>query len=228
VDIQSYKGILRRTGIALLVVGLIDIGAMVYCIVRRISYSSSFNLFAVIAGILLIRGSLRAASGVRWFATFMLSSFVTLLVAWPVIQPIGLTFAQIRFNVGSFLAVLALAPFTLGFLYWLIVELRREPVQAARAGAGLKRRDMRLPTAVGVSLVVVTGIIMHVFLGGESAKRARSMAEKEVGPGYHFYVSSLRVVQSQHVKTVSGTVAAWNDQGVKQIPVHWEQARNQD
>ena len=59
---QAYVHILKRVGGVLLVVGLIDIGVMIYCAVNRISYSSSFNVFAVIAGIFLLRGSLGAAS----------------------------------------------------------------------------------------------------------------------------------------------------------------------
>jgi hypothetical protein len=43
----------------LAVIGLIEIAVMIYCIVNRISCSSSFNMFAVIAGMLLMRGGLK-------------------------------------------------------------------------------------------------------------------------------------------------------------------------
>ena len=45
----------------LVVVGLLDIGVLIYCIANGISYSSSQNIFAVIAGLFLLRGSLVAA-----------------------------------------------------------------------------------------------------------------------------------------------------------------------
>ncbi len=77
----SHVPILKRIGTVLLAVGLLDIAVMVYCIVNRVSYSSSFNLIAVIAGIFLLRGSVRAASIVRWFAVFMLAGFLTLVFA---------------------------------------------------------------------------------------------------------------------------------------------------
>ena len=74
----QHTPILKRVGAVLLAVGLIDIAVMIYCIANRISYASSFSIFAVVAGIFLLRGSLRAASIVRRFAVFMLSGFVAL------------------------------------------------------------------------------------------------------------------------------------------------------
>jgi hypothetical protein len=64
---RTHQAILRRVGGVLVAVGLVDIAWMIYCIVHGISYRSSLNLFAVIAGVLLLRGSLRTAANVRWF-----------------------------------------------------------------------------------------------------------------------------------------------------------------
>ena len=115
----QYAPILKRVGSVLLVVGLIDIAVMIYCIANGISYSSSFNIFAVIAGIFLLRGSLRTASVVRWFAVFMLSGFVALLISWPFMQPLDLTLTQLRLNPGASVAAVALVAFVLSLLFWL-------------------------------------------------------------------------------------------------------------
>ena len=53
---DDCRTVLKRVGVALIVFGAIDIGVMMYCIAHQISYSSSFNLFAVISGIYLWRG----------------------------------------------------------------------------------------------------------------------------------------------------------------------------
>ena len=45
---DDCRTVLKRVGVALIVFGAIDIGVMMYCIAHQISYSSSFNLFAVI------------------------------------------------------------------------------------------------------------------------------------------------------------------------------------
>ena len=89
---DEYLSPLRRAGKVLLVVGLLDIGVMIYCIVNDVSYASSFNIFAVIAGLLLIQGSLKAASVVRWFSLFMASALVSVAVVSPALQPLGLTY----------------------------------------------------------------------------------------------------------------------------------------
>jgi hypothetical protein len=215
--------ILKRVGSVLLVVGLIDIAIMIYCIANRISYSSSFNIFAVIAGIFLLRGSLRAASVVRWLAVFMLTGFITLLIAWPFMQPVSLTLTQLRLYPGASLATVAFMAFVLGLLYWIVMELGREPIQTALASAGRKQRDMRIPAAIGVGLVIIMGIFMVVFLGGESANHAMSIAEQQAGPGYHLHVSSLNIAKNNNGTFVSGVVTAWNDNEIKNIPVHWEE-----
>jgi hypothetical protein len=219
---RSYQAILKRVGAVLVVIGLLDIGVMVYCIVHRISYRSSLNLFAVIAGILLLRGSLRTAATVRWFGVLFLSACITTLFALPAVQPMDLTLTKIRLSPGGFIADVAFVLLILALFYWVIAELGREPVQEASDSAGIKRRDMRFPVGVGISLVIGLGALLHVFLGGESAEHAKSMAEKLVGPGYRLHVSSMRVSRSGHTESVSGVVTAWNDKEIRDIAVHWE------
>ena len=219
----QHTPILKRVGAVLLAIGLIDIAVMIYCIANRISYASSFSIFAVVAGIFLLRGSLRAASIVRWFAVFMLSGFVALLIAWPLMQPVGLTLTQIRLNPGTSIATFAVLAFVLGLLFWLAKELGREPVMAARASAGRKPRDMRIPAAAGVGMVIVMIIFMTLLLGGETADRAKSMAEQQVGPGYRFHVSALNIATNNQGTSVSGVVTAWNDNEIRTVPVHWEE-----
>lgn len=219
----QHTFILKRVGAVLLIVGLIDIAVMIYCIANSISYSSSFNIFAIGAGFFLLRGSLRAASIVRWFAVFMLASFVASLIAWPFMQPFALTLTQFRLNPDKSFATFAFMAFVLGLLVWLTRELGREPVLVARASAGMKQRDMRIPVAVGVGLVIVMGIFMALLLGGESADRAKSMAEQQVGPGYRFHVNSLHIAKNNQGTFVSGVVTAWNDNEIRNLPVHWEE-----
>jgi hypothetical protein len=83
---MGYQKILRNVGWALLWLGVVDVGVMIYCIANNIGYSSSFNIFAIIAGVFLIRGSLKAARLVAWFSAFLLSAFagIALVMCWNV------------------------------------------------------------------------------------------------------------------------------------------------
>jgi len=215
--------ILKRVGCVLIIAGLLDIGVLIYCVANHISYTSSLHLFAVISGIFLLRGSLRAATVVRWLAIFALAACSALLVAWPLLQPFSLTLLELRLNPrGAAISVLYAALF-LGLLFWIAKELGSAPIQNAIIQAGRKSRDMRIPAAVGVGLVIVIGVLMSMLLGGESAERAKSMAEQQLGHSYRFYVSALRVAKNYRGTFVSGEVMAWNDFEIKTIPVHWEE-----
>lgn len=215
--------ILKRAGWALVAIGLLDMAVMVYCVVNRISYSSSFNIFAVVAGIFLLRGSLRAASIVRWFAAFLLAGFLALLVAWPFMQPIDLTLTQIRLGPLSAAAGVGLMALVFALLFWLYRELGRRPVLEARIAAGRKARDMRIPVATGVGLVAVLAASMALLLGGESAIKAQAMAEQQLGSAYRYHVSSLSIAKNSQGTFVAGVVTAWNAKEIRQVPVRWEE-----
>jgi hypothetical protein len=221
-DSQSYRAILKRVGVVLVVSGVVDIGWMVYCIIQGFSYRSSFNLFAVIAGILLMRGNLRAAVIIRWFGVFFVAASLTLFFTWPALRPMDPTLTAIRLHPMDSIAGAAFTIFVVALLYWCVRELGRDAVQAATNAAGVKRRSMRNPGLLGVVLVIGLEVALHFFLGGESAQRAISMAEQQVGPGYQFVVSSLRISSGGGSESVSGVVTVWNDKEVREIPVQWE------
>jgi hypothetical protein len=49
------------------------------------------------------------------------------------------------------------------------------------------------------------------------------MAEQQVGPGFRFHVSSLNIAKNNQGTFVSGVVTAWNDNEIRNLPVHWEE-----
>lgn len=220
---EQHIPVLKRVGWVLLAIGVIDIAYMVYCIVNRISYSSSFNIFAVIAGAFLLRCSLRAATIVRWFAAFMLSAMVCMSLAFPVIQPWGLTVTQMRLDPMGMAQLMVITVLVVALLFWLVRELGREPVRAAFVRAGRKWRDIRIPVAFGAALAVSLGVLLPVFLSGESADRAKAMAQQQMGQGYRLHVTSLRVMSSSHGKSVSAVVTAWKADEILNVPVSWRE-----
>ena len=215
--------ILKRAGTVLIAVGLIDIAVMVYCIVNAVSYSSSFNIFAVIVGVFLVRGSLRTAANVRWFAVFMLSGFLALLIGWPFIQPMDLTLTELRLSPLAFLGSFSVAAAVLAMLFWLYRQLGLAPIQAAHVAAGRKIRDMRIPAVAGISIVVLLAGVMTVMGGGETASKAKSLAEQQLGAAYRYHVSSLNMYSNGHGTFVTAVVTAWNEGEVRNVSVKWEE-----
>lgn len=203
-------------------VGFFDIGVMIYCIANGVSYSSSFNIFAVIAGFLLFRGGLRTATYVRWYSTFILSAAISLLVAFPLMQPPSLTLTQIQLNLGmAFIGVVVMLTM-LWFLFWLSNELGRQPILDATIASGLKIRSMRIASGFGVGLVILLAVIGVLTSSGETAEHAKTIAMQQAGPGYNYYVGSMSTSYGSQGSSTSAVVTAWNEKEVKSIPVHWE------
>jgi len=216
--------ILKRVGVVLLIVGLIDIGVMIYCIMNDVSYSSSFNVFAVALGILLMRGSLRAASIVRFFGAFFLASIIALVAAWPFLQPLGLTLAELRHAAPLDIArYLAFALFVVALLFWTTLELSQEAVLAALRASGHSARALYMPSALGIGLVVAIGVGLVFLTGGETGTRAINLAAQRLGPSYSYHVSSLHVTKTNQGTSVFGIVTAWNDVDIRNVPVAWKE-----
>jgi len=222
-EMTEASRILKRTGLVLLIVGLLDISLMVYCVSIGISYSSSFNIFAAIAGVYLMRGSLRAAVLVRWYSMFMLAVFASFILATPFWQPFDLTLTQLRLSPWKAVGMFSLVAFVLGLLAWLYTQLGSESIRKALDAAGRTSRDMRIPAVLGVGLVVVGTICMSVILHGESASKALSIAARQLGPEYHYHLNSLRISTNRRGKFVSGEVTAWDSREIVRIPVRWEE-----
>lgn len=87
----EHRAVLKRVGLVLVAVGLADVAVMIYCIATRQSYSSSINVFAVAAGVFLIRGSLAAAHWVACFSAFLLAVLIgRIFILFPFLQPFDL------------------------------------------------------------------------------------------------------------------------------------------
>jgi hypothetical protein len=219
----AHLPILKRAGVVLLSVGILDIGLMIYAIASQVSYSSSLNLFAVIAGVFLLRGSLRAAAVVRWFALFLLAALVSGTLVAPILQPLDLTLTQFQINPLAFLGSLALFAVGLALFAWLGRELGSPPVQLARKTAGLPVRRPGIPVALGVTLAVVLAVVSLLVQRSESAVRAVQEARATLGDEYVYHVSSLNYRSSTEGKLVSGVVTAWKSGSVKSLPFHWRE-----
>jgi hypothetical protein len=219
-DELAYLPILKRVGVVLIIVGMLDIGQMIYCIVHGIYYSSSLNIFALIAGIFLLRGSLRAARIVLSFAMFNLTLFGCLFVAWPLLVPPGLVLTAVRlyplWSLISFVFVTAL----LGLSFWVVRKLRSEPVLAARIRSGHKIPSVRAAFLTSMTLVSILGLLSIFTSNSEKGLRAKRSAAAQVGPGYRYQVTSMSVVILNGVTEVSAIVTAWNNRQIRRIPVH--------
>jgi len=183
---------------------------MIYCIANRISYSSSFNIFAVIAGILLYRGGLTAARVVAWFAAFMFIAFATLLLAFPFIEPLGLLITQLKLNPLGMLVSAAFMAAVLGLLIWLYKQLTNHAVVEARREAGLSTSKPKVAYVLGALLPISLGVVMYMANNGESGQLVKAKAKEVYGDKYEYHINSMNWASGQ----VSAQLVAFNDREV--------------
>lgn len=222
-DDLAYLPILKRVGLVLIVVGLIDVGWMIYCIVHRMNYKSSLNIFAIIAGVFLMRGSLRTAKAISLYGALMLTGLIGIALLWPVFVPLGLAVTALRIYPMLALAYLTYVIGFLVLLLWVVHQLRSEPVLAASIRSGIKVRSLIGPVFAGLALVVFVVLVSRAVLSSDRAKRAEQIAASEVGGGYRFSVISMKTMRTSNGKTDSAVVTAWNDHEIRAIPVSWSE-----
>lgn len=224
---NDYRQSLRVVGIVLLVVGFLDIGWMIYCIANKQSYSSSFNIFAVVVGILLVRGGLRTARVVAFFSAFMLSSFIGLLLILPLIMPLDLILAELRVHPASFGICSLFALFALVLLGWIYRRLTAPLVTAAFMEKYPLKTSFRWRPRngffIGSILVIVMVVALGFMLHGASSERACAEAKLKTGEGYKFCVSSLNMQSSGGHTHVAAVVTAYNQNEIKNVRVQWDE-----
>ena len=207
----------RKVGIVLLVIGILDIGVMAYCIANKISYSSSFNIFAVIAGILLIKGSVKTARVIRWFSAFFVIAFIALMFIMPITTPVKLLVTQFKVNTGGMLATYAISLLFIGILLWVYLQLSKPSALARLKDAGYKTGKPITALYAVLIMVALGGVLFFSIFNSESAERAKALAKEQMGSNYQYHISSLNISGNSG----SAVVIAYNSSEIKYVKVEW-------
>jgi hypothetical protein len=215
----NYRAILKRVGIVLITVGILDIAYVVYCISQGQSYSSFFNILSVVAGVFLFRGSLRAVPIVRWFAAFMLSNFVSELIVLPFLQPAELWVIQFRLDPIALCRQLLLIITLIGLHSWIYTQLRAAPVVSASYNSGHSASTGKLAFILGVALLVLPVGMMHFISGGAAGAKAVELARAKYGQDYKYHLTGM----SWSNGSVQVSLTAYNEQEIKRVQVEWQQ-----
>ena len=214
----EYRAILRKASYILLTIGVIDIAWTVYRFANNADGSITINLVYLVCGLLLLWGGLRVASAIRWLTVLALGAYVASMLAVPIVQPWDLSLVQLRLAPQAFVYSLAYSLFIVALMLWLVFTLGKPAIVDARAAAGRPRRDMRIPAALGVGSMLVILVLTLLMLNGETANKAKVMAEQQTGPGYRYRVLAIQ----ESTQSVTAIVTAWNDEQVGNIQVNWE------
>jgi hypothetical protein len=233
----SYLKILKGVGVALIFLGVLDIVWMVYCIVNMISYSSSFlNIAAIVGGVLLYRGNLKAAWIVAFFCVLAIgfggAVFILLPLFYPV--PYDLVHTYIKLDPMSSLRLLLLllvAVLTLILIYCLLTT---KQIFDAMAAKGIDIKGFWKKPRIGLLAGFVVGIVfgslifalVTTMMNDEMTDFIEALAVQQTGQGYKYYISGYKVTRCGGVKTLSSKVIAYNDTEIKEVPIFYKEEKS--
>jgi tetratricopeptide (TPR) repeat protein len=215
----AHVATLKRAGLVLMLVGGADIAYMVYCLAKGRSYASSLNVFAVLAGILLYRGSLAAARVVAHAAAFTLAGLLGTVLLIPVVVPWDLLTISARVDPAGWAIGTATAGAIVVLLYWLGRQLTGEALADAFLGSGKEPPRTIISSVLGMVAILITGLVVRASLGGESAQQAVLQARQQVGPDYRFFVTAMSVTYSRDGMSGEATVLAYRPSEVRSLLV---------
>lgn len=213
---NDYHRSLRQAGVALLALGLYDLAQMAYTIATRHGFFTSGGLFLLIPGALLLRGSLRMAWWVAFFAAAILgtalgyAAFLPTLVSPTILLPVLNSYPMAA---GKWVLQLAIT-------VWVFLKVTALPVRAA----SMRGRELPVKPFYGlIAGILVTAIglgVLVAILRSEVGQRARVEAARQMGPGYRYLV--LRVMW-HYPKGNSARVIAYNSREASAFEVSWKE-----
>jgi len=208
---------LKRVGLVLILVGAADILFMAYSLAQGRSYSSSLNIFALIAGILVYRGGLGAARVVAHSAAFMLAGMAGAILFLPLIVPGSLVLISARLYPVAWLLTVVVAVALMGTLVWVRGQLTGGPVAAAFERSGKEPPRTTVPLALGAILSLVVVLVLQATFGGQAAQEAMGRARQQLGSDYRFLVTNMSLSYNQAGRQGRAVVLAYRPGEVRHV-----------
>lgn len=228
--VKAYRKNLKFVGLVLFLVGTLDLVWMVYCIIHRINYSSAFNIFAVIFGVLLAIGGLRTAIFVAWSTANLLAYYTGNFFCSRFIIPLDLTFIEWKIYPLFMLEIALKEILVIGFLFWIYKRLTRPEIAKAikkeLSKTKWKFRYIKSGFVLGMIFLIISQIFIGILFHSSIAQEAVAKADQKVGPGYKLTISNLNIISGNGITRANALVVAYNDNEVKTIPIQWEEQKS--
>jgi hypothetical protein len=188
---------------------------MVYCFAQGFSYKSSLNIFALIAGVLLYRGSLGAARTCARFAALFVGAMLAAPLVLPLVFPPRLAVVSFKSAPGSSLLGVAMFVAFAALALWVYRQLTSEAVTSAFD------RPLRAGWAVsgGALLAVFISIVVASMLRGPAADRVVLEARQELGPEFDYFVTKMVQTSGTGGASLRAVVLAYNSERIEPISV---------
>lgn len=211
--------ILQRTGAVLIALGMIRLVVELFSAPEG---QLKFEVLVLAVGLAVFFGNMRVIAVVRWLAWLSIVPMMFGMLVPFISGPAELAIAQLRLApVESLTQFYLPALLTVALTMWVIVQLGRPALLAARVAQSRPLRDMRIPLALGVVLVGAIMGFQFKMLNSADAEHARRLAAAQRGPGYQYHTNGIFYQVGSGTK-VRANVQMWNDKEVTQMQVGWE------
>ncbi|MBD2180025.1 hypothetical protein H6S82_19825 [Planktothrix sp. FACHB-1355] len=222
----NYRTILKRVGIVLIAVGILDIAYFFYYTSQEQSFSSSLRynyswngLVIVVAGVFLLRGSLRAVEIVRWFAAFGISNMVSnIFILLPFLKPAELWAIEFRLYPVNLCISFLVKIMSIALLGWIYTQLRAAPVISASLKSGHSASTPKFAFILGVASIVLLTGIMQFTVNSPAGIKAVELARSQYGDNYKYHVTGMGWSNGN----VKANLTAYNEQEIKAVQVEWK------
>lgn len=218
---DAHRRVLHTTGLIAASLGALQLAIG---LVQGPPGGFRLELLGLLAGLAILFGNLRVVSVVRWLACLSLAPAIGALLTPILFTPGGLAQIQLRLMPGM------VAGYYISLLLTLLItalaarQLGRPAVLEARQAAGGKRRDMRIPLALGVVLALLSFTLQYRLINGDEARQATKMAAEKLGPNYRYFTNAVHISYGADTQ-VNAMVQVWNESEAFAVPVHWRREK---
>lgn len=216
-----HKPILRRVGLVLVLVNLVQLARSAYLATSSHQFYFDFTLLA--AGIAMMWGSLAFAHFVRRIAAFGLGAMLCFALYWIVAEPLSLFMAELRLQTLETVSDLIAYGLDVLVAAWMVRELSRLEILSDAPNHSFAWITPKIAFAGGVALCMVLGAFLLPAGYGETGARAVREASAGLGPSFRYHLTGLSIEYENGTKHVSGTVMAWNDLALVEVPFAWDE-----
>jgi len=210
---ESDVSALRRAGLALAVIGVLDIASCALAVSRGRGYSSSLNVFALVAGVMVYRRHIGAARFVVRGLSFLLGGFLLVPLVIPAFTPLRLLWVQMVLFPVPFAEAAAVYVGLIAALYWIRQTVAGVPLY----GPARRVEPLHRSTAarVGAAIPLGLAVVFPLFMNSAAGRRAVAEARRQLGPHYSFHVTRL----NQSTGGCTATVVAYTDAEIRELEV---------
>ncbi len=217
---DHFENKLKKVGLSLIIVGLIDIGILTICLFQGIPYFSSFNFFALISGLILIKSvNVKFGRIIGTISSFLITVLLGIILILLIHVPFRFWITYAEYKLENLMLIISFFVINLSYLVWINLKLTGKKASAITPENNNRIADFFLKTSsgyiMGCFLVLLLLIITVFIYKNENTKFAIKKAKNHFSTDYDYFVSSYQTVNG--VSEI--TITAFNDSKIESFEI---------